>query len=462
MKAATAIATRRGGGQKTRLLAGTLAVLVATAPAWGQSGISTARDAETERLLADYIAPLIKTAGWSTPEVNLVNARDFNAFVIPGNRLFIYAGAIIDSEAPNEVIGVLAHEIAHLAANDTARIQEVIQDTSSVMLLAGLLSIGAAAAGSAAGSEVAARAGSSVFSAIGEVGQRFVLRYKRDQEAAADLAALRYLDATGQSARGMISTLSRLTNDSLFTARSANPYLQSHPFPRERAITVETLARKSRHFEKLDSRTLQARHNLVRAKLVGFTRPQGEVYRIYPRSDQSLPGRYARAISEYRSGRRQEAMRLIDQLIAAVPKYPYFHELKGQALFETGNARAAIGPLRKAVALSGNDGLINVLLGQALVAAGDRASADQAVEALRLGLRDAPRSVSGFRALARAYAIQENIPMAQLTTAQRLVIEGNLREAKAQAKRAKAGLKPGSPAWNRADDILFDTSTDTR
>ncbi len=434
-----------------RLAGLSTALFAATATA--QTAIPTARDAETERLLAEYTAPLIRAAGIAKPNIHLVNARDFNAFVTPGNRMFINTGTIIDSETPNELIGVLAHEIAHIAANDTAQIQQVIQEASSVMLLASLLGVGAAAAGAAAGSSDAASAGAGVISGVNTAGLRAILRYKREQEAAADRAAIRYLDATGQSGAGMITTLARLSSESLFATQRANPYLQSHPFPRDRAITVENLARQSPHYGKTDTPVMIARHSLVRAKLVGFTRPQGEVYRTYPPADQSLAGRYARAIAEYRAGRRQEALRLIDGLIAAAPDYPYFHELKGQALFEGGDVRASIAPLRKAVSISG-DGLINILLGQALVAIGDSASADEAVQVLRLGLRDAPRTASGYRALARAYALQGNVALAELTTAEGLMIQGALREAKEFATRAQAKLKQGTPAWLRADDIL--------
>ena len=440
-------------GTTFRVLAAVLAAWSAASSVHAQSRVPIARDAEAEALLDDYLAPLLKVAGISKPKVHLVPARDFNAFVAPGNRLFVNAGTIIESETPNEVIGVLAHEIGHLAANDPAQLQQVIQETKTVIMLAGLLSIGAAAAGSAAGSDAVAGAGATIAGSLGGIGTRVILRYKRGQEAAADRAAVGYLNATGQSSAGMLTTLSRLANESLFATQRANPYLQSHPLPRERAIAMENLARQSPYYGQRDSQKRQARHDLVRAKLVGFTMPQGEVYRHYPRSDQSLAGRYARAISEYRSGRPREAHRQIDQLIASAPNYPYFHELKGQALLESGQPAAAIPPLRKAVALSGA-GLINVMLGQALVATGDRQSASEAVRVLTLGLRDAPRALSGYHSLARAYAILDDVAMAQLVTAESLVIRGDLKEAKIHATRAQAKLKRGSPAWLRADDIV--------
>ncbi len=126
-----------------------------------------------------------------------------------------------------------------------------------------------------------------------------------------------YLNKTHQSGAGMLAVLERLANDSLLDARQANPYLQSHPLPRERIVTLEKLVRASPYYDQKDSPALQARHDLVRAKLVGFTWSPLQVTRRYPISDQSLPARYARAIATYRSGRAVDALKQIDYLLTA-------------------------------------------------------------------------------------------------------------------------------------------------
>src|SRR5690606_35137249 len=199
---------------------------------------------------------------------------------------------------------------------------------------------------------------------------------------------------------------------------------------------------------------LQLRHDLARAKLIGFTWPGTRVNQRYPISDNSLPARYARAIVAYRTGNPATAQTLIDDLIKAAPKNPYFQELKGQAYLETGNAAAAVAPLRRAVALAPNANIIKVLLAQALVAGNTAGNADEVIKLLTVALQAEPELSIGYRALARAYAAKDNIPMAQLATAQGLLIDGNYKEAKAQAMRAQAKLKAGSPAWLRADDIV--------
>ena len=442
----------------SRIAAGALALVLALPPptAFADARISTVRDAETEALIADYLRPIVKAAGEQMPKIMLINDQEFNAFVTTEHRLFINVGTIIKSETPNELIGVLAHETGHIAHNDVAAMKQAIADTSAALLLATIAGVGIGAAGAATGAgDVAGGAASGILTGVPSIAERSLLTLSaRAVEAAADRSAVDYLNKTHQSGAGMLAVLERLANDSLLDARQANPYLQSHPLPRQRIITLEQLVRAGPYINQKDSPALQERHDLVRAKLIGFTWSSLQIARRYPLGDNSLPARYARTIATYRNGRAVDALKQVDDLTRASPDDPYFWELKGQMLLETGKPKDALGPLRKAVSLAPRENLIKVLLGQALVAAGSRADADEAVRLLSAAVINYPDLPGGYRALARAYAIADDIPMAQLATAQGLFIEGNVRDAQIQAAKAQAKLKRGSPAWLRADDIV--------
>jgi predicted Zn-dependent protease len=437
-----------------RFTAIAVAAALSLAPvAASAQGVPVVRDAEAESLLADYLRPILKAANISSPAVRLVPSDAFNAFVTGRENMYVNVGTIIQTETPNELIGVLAHETGHIANDDIARLTQQIADTKAALLIASILSVGAAAAGAASGSPGAAQAGSGVLSGAGTIAERSLLTFRREQEAAADRNAIKYLNATGQSGAGMLATMKRLADQNLLLSQQVNPYLQSHPLPRERAVSIEKLVAASPSAARRDSAELQRRHDLVRAKLVGFTWTADKVMRRYPISDNSLPARYARAIVAYRTGKPGPAQQQIDALIKADPKNPYFLELKGQSLLETGNAKAALAPLRQAVALAPRAAIIKILLGQALVANGSPADAAEAIKLLSPALQTEPDLGLGYRALGRAYAVQGNIPMAQLATAQGLFSEGAYEEARIQATRAQAKLKEGSPAWLRADDI---------
>jgi predicted Zn-dependent protease len=448
---------RPAGGRLSRLTAAfTAAAVFVSASASAASAASIVRDAETEALIKTYLAPIFKAAGINSrdPHVFLIPSQQFNAFVANGSEIFVNVGAIIDSETPGELIGVMAHETAHVANGDLARFKQQLQTAKSAALLASLIGLGAVAAGAAAGVSGIGQAGAGVITGVGAVTQGSLLSYRRSQEAEADRSAIRYLEKSGQSGAGMLRTLERLADQTLFLARNVNPYLQSHPLPRERISSVKEKVTRSQYYNRPDPQDLVRRHRMVQAKLVGFTWKPERVNRRYPRADNSLEARYARAISAYQHGPLSPALKQIDGLISAEPNNPYFWELKGQALLERGNPESALGPLRKAVSLAPNSGLIRILLGQALIASGSPANLNEAVKNLTIGLQAEPDVPVGHRALARAYALQNNIPMADLATAQGYFADGQIEDARRHAVRAQAKLKPNSPAWLRADDIV--------
>ncbi|MET4633266.1 M48 family metalloprotease [Kaistia defluvii] len=429
---------------------------LAVGPAEAQSRPALVRDAETEALIQDYLRPIYKAAGLraTSVELYLVNNPSFNAFVASGDKIFVNTGAIIDSKTPNELIGVLAHETGHLAGNHQIQLRQQLETAKTMALIGSVVGMGAAIAGAASGSGDAARAGGGIAMGSNEMVRRGLLAYQRSEEMAADRSALTYLDKSGQSAKGMITTFQRFADNTLFSSQGANPYLQSHPMPNERIDLIESAAKKSKFYNTKDSPELQSRHDMVRAKLSAFSEDSMLVMRRYPPSDTSMPARYARAILAYRTGNSRNAIDQIGALIKSRPNFPYFYELQGQVLLEAGRAKEAVAPLRKAVAAAPKSGLLRIMLGQALVEVGDPKSVDEAVKNLTIGLQTDPDMPIGHRSLARAYALRGDIAMADLATAQGEFAEGKFREAKSRAKRVQSQFKTGSPAWLRADDIL--------
>jgi len=321
------------------------------------------RDAEIENLLRDYLNPIFKAAGLKSQAIQmiLVNDGSINAFVAGGQRIFVHTGLLLTTKNPNQLIGVLAHETGHIAGGHLARLRRQLDKSSTAAIIGALLGVAAAAGSAIAGSGNSAQAGVGVLAGTQAIGRRSLLQYQRAQEAAADQAALKYLNRTGQSARGMIEMFQKLADNALLSLRNVDPYSLSHPAPRSRIAFLEQNVGKSRFYRKKDTGALMLRHRLMHAKLRGFLASPQSVFRRYPTSNTSLPARYARAIAYYRNVDIKRALREIDSLIKSQPKYPYFWELKGQALFENGKSKRAIAPLQKAVKLAPKAGLIRIL-----------------------------------------------------------------------------------------------------
>lgn len=439
------------------LTAAALAIAPASAPAQENKGPALLRDTEIEQLLRDYTRPILRAAGLEKQNIQVVIINDsgFNAFVADGRRIFVNYGALMKSETPNQIIGVLAHETGHLAGGHLSKMREQMAQAQTQMIIAMLLGAGAMVAGARAGAGSGlTNAGAAAIAGPQEMIKRSLLSYVRQQEENADRAGVKFLSATGQSAKGMYETFKRFSNDSLFSARGADPYLQSHPMPVERVAALEELARSSPYWDKKDDPSLQLRHDMMRAKTSAFMERQDTVYRRYPLSDTSLPGRYAHAIATYRHGDLNSALAQIDALIQQQPSNAYFYELRGQALLERGKPADAIAPLRKAVQLSNNAPLIEMLLGQALVASDNKAYTEEAIAILRAAVARETEAPIGYTQLAMAYGRKGDYAQADLASAQAAFLRGDNRTARDLASRAKTRFAVGTPGWVKADDII--------
>ncbi|MBC7579313.1 MAG: M48 family metallopeptidase [Tardiphaga sp.] len=451
---------RRNASRLTALFtAAALLLAPVAARAQENRGPPILRDAEIEQLLRDYTRPILRVAGLEKQniQVAIINNGSFNAFVAVGHRIFVNYGALMQSQTPNQLIGVLAHETGHLAGGHLSKLREQMGRAQTSMIVAMLLGVGAMVAGAKGGGGTnngMGNVGMAAVSAPQALFQSTMLSYQRQQEENADRAGVKFLTATQQSPKGMSETFKRFSSDNLFAARGADPYQQSHPMPRERVAALEEFARTSPYWDKKDDPALQLRHDLMRAKTSGFMEQRDTVIRRYPSSDTSLPARYARAIATYRHGDLRDAVAQIDALIAVQPNNPYFYELRGQALLEGGKPAEAIAPLRRAVQLSNNAPLIEMLLGQALVASDNKATLDEAIRILRGAVARESEAPIGYAQLAMAYGRKGDYAEADLASAQAAYLRGDNKTARDLASRAKARFAIGTPGWVKADDIV--------
>ena len=443
-----------------RLLSVALALAIScnglvTTTAWAQS-LPLIRDAEIEGLMRIYTRPLLRAAGVNPDNVHvyLLNDHRINAFVADGSRIFVNTGLLQQAKTPNMVIGVLAHEIGHLAGGHLARRGLAMDKASNMAIISMLLGVATVVGGAVAGQQKAGQLGQGIMLGGQGAALRSILSYVRAQESAADQAAVKFLNATHQSGKGMLELFYKLSNESLASAHFIDPYTLTHPMPLDRVRNLERLVKASPYVNAVDPPALVLRHKLMQAKLDGFLNSAQQVYRKYPPSDTGAPARYARAIAAFRVGDLKSALREIDILIKMIPPDPYFHELKGQALLESGKASQAIAPLRKAVAMLPRSGLIRILLAQALLETNTTKTTAEALKNLVLAQRSEPDHAKIHLFMATAYARQGNIAMAELETAEAAYLRGDKDLAARQAKSARQHFAAGSPQWLRANDIL--------
>ena len=428
-------------------LAAASALLVGLADsAWARAGI---RDAEIERILRGYSDPLFRAAGLDEKAVSvmIINDPSLNAFVSGGQNVFINTGMIMTLDTPNELKGVIAHETGHISGSHLIRGPEAMSKAQVPILVGMLAGIAAIAAG-------APDIGMGLLIGSQSIAQREVLAYSRTQESAADQAGVKFLNATGQSPRGMLSVFDKFADQEALSGARQDPFIRSHPLSRDRIAALQNLLDTSPFREKSDTAKELQDYALMRAKLRGFIETPEVVLRRYPLSDRSQAGRYARAAAFFRAADLDRALPEIESLIAERPNYAYFWELKGQILVESSRPKEGVPAYRKAVELAPNEPLIQASFGAALLATEDDTLIPEAKKHLQLALKDEPDNAMGWYYLADAYGRSGDDAKAALATAERFYSLRQYAQAISFSRRAQAKLREGSNDWQRANDIM--------
>lgn len=417
--------------------------------------ISLLRDTEIENFLYEYSRPILEVSGVNpnSIEILLVNDQSLNAFA-GGRYMGFNTGLLTIADTPNQIEAVIAHEAAHLAGGHSARRADAYATASRPMLLSLLLAAGAIAAG-------APEAGIGLLGLGQTVGTANALKFTRGQEATADQASITYLDQLGKSSKGALELWIKVRNTQIIRGRPINPYMQSHPLANDRLTALQQRAEASPYFNVEDSPEEIHRLRLIQAKIHGFLHDANEVLRRYPLTDQSEPAHYARAVAYYRQSKIDEAISEIETLTEGRPEHPYFHELKGQILFEYGRINEAVAPHRRAVELRPDVALFRISLGRTLLASNEPVLMKEATKEFERALFLERDNSFGWFELARAYSALGDDTMANLATAESRYHAGAQGDANVFARRAMARLDRGSSEWRQAMDIILATQPET-
>lgn len=428
------------------LLIATLALGVR--PALAQSVL---RDAETEAFFKDMSRPLIDAAGLDPKSVQIVLVQDdsLNAFVTGGQNVFLHSGTMTKAAGVNQIEGIVAHELGHITGGHNVRFADGVKGASGISLVSLLLGAAAIAAG-------AGEAGMGIMAGGQQAALGKFLAYSRDQESSTDQAGAQFLAKAGISGRGSIEFFKQIQNQEYrYAIPQDDSYGRTHPLSGERITMLEELYRKSPAWDRPSNAELERRFQRVKAKLVGFVSEPSRTFQLYPESDLSEPARYARAYAWHKSAFPDRAAAEADALLRIAPNDPYYLELKGQILLESGRVREAIEPLRQAVKAAPDQPLIAALLGHALISTEDKADAEEAKAILRSAVARDNSNPFAWYQLGIAYERDGDEPRAALASAERYNLMGAPQMALPNARRALAGLKTGTPDWLRAQDIVL-------
>jgi predicted Zn-dependent protease len=427
------------------------ALLLALALAQPAAAQSVLRDSETELLFKDISRPLIQASGLDPANVRivLINDPEINAFVAGGQIVYLHSGLLTASDNVNQLQGVIAHELGHVAGGHIIRMYEGAGMATKISILSLVLAAAAIAAGAPAD------AGMGIMMA----GQRAALgnfmAFTRAQESSADLAGASYLSKAGISGKGSLEFFNKLRNQEYRLAIYAeDSYDRTHPLSQERVQALQEVYQKDPAWSRPVDPALEARFERVKAKLQGYIDPQLAT-RKYPETDQSVPAHYARAYAYHLGAYPDKALSEADALLQTAPEDPFFLELKGQILLESGRPKEAIPVLRQAVKNAPDQPMIAVMLGHALIASEEEKNFAEAKQVLKTAVNRDNDNPFAWLQLGIVYDREGDMARAALATAERNNLQGNPKIALASARTAMKGIPAGTPDYLRAQDIAM-------
>lgn len=322
--------------------------------------ISLISDEETEQFLAKILRPLFKAADipFNSNHIYIVNDSSLNAFVGDGNNMFVNTGTIMKADNENEITGVLAHETGHIMGGHILRQKIKLQNMQQASL-ASLLAAGAAAAATG-------RADAAIAIVMGTQSSMInsMLAYQVEEERGADEAAVKLTEQIKQSPAGMRDFMKKIARQNRLSGISENPYFRTHPVTSERIGFLNNAAKNSSYPAPAQPSETFLR---IKAKLIAFMENPEKVLQKYPLRDKSVAARYAQSIALFRMLQINQALKILNGLIAEEPNNPYFHELKGQIYMETGKIKPARAEYQKALHLLPNSALFQINLAQAVL-----------------------------------------------------------------------------------------------
>jgi predicted Zn-dependent protease len=423
--------------------------IIASLFSYNAFAVSIIRDAEIENVLRNISDPIFAAANLKNETVNIyiVNDPQINAYVSGGSNIFIHTGLLGMSESPNIITGVIAHETGHIAGGHLLLNTQEYKSTAIKATFGYMLGLAAAAAGSP-------QAGIAIAQGAGHVAQRELLKYSRTHEEAADQAALSYLDNIKKSASGLLELLEILSGKENQIYEDLNPYTLTHPLSKERLSHVRNHLESSK-FKEQDTTSKQAK-DFQRAviKLNAFLEPYEKTLAKYPSSDNSINARYARSIAHYKIPDIEKSLEEIDLLIKTSPKDPFFHELKGQILFENGRVAQSVPYYQTAADLLPNSALLKIILATAQISTEDDELVKKSIPNLKKALLKEKENIFAWHQLGIAYGRSGDLGMSNLALAEEAYIAENKRDVRKFVGLAKKYLEAGSPAELRANDLL--------
>lgn len=426
-----------------------IAIFVAIFIALPARAVSIINDTETEKLLTELIIPLTNAANIPDDRlrIHIVADDDFNAFVMGGEDVYIYTGLLKQIKSPTALQAVIAHELGHTIGGHMAQMSARMASEMKRAMMIQALGIGLMVAGGNPS------LGAGVLAGAGGVAQQSMLAFSRDEERIADDMGVDIMARAGLDPNAFTDVFEQMRNMSDAFESRVNPTRVNHPLTAERLKNVREKIEnvKIKKQNKKAIARMASEYELVRAKLVGYLDTSARVLTLYPYSDKSDAGVYARAIANMRGGNLDAARTGAQTLIAKNPESPYFYELLGDIEFQFGHYDDSVVAYEKSLELSPDAPQIQTALALVLSERNKPGDQARAAELTRTAILHEPAPLA-YWVLAKTF--DDGDGRADWAMAEYYAMNNDAKNAKSYAKRAQKKLKKDTPEYIKSGDIL--------
>lgn len=280
-----------------------------------------------------------------------------NAFAIPGGYIYIFTGLILEVDNESEIVGVIAHELAHVSQRHVASRMEK-QAKIGMLSMAGTLA--GLFLGVAANNSGALKASQALMMGSQGIATAAMLQYSQDDEREADHVGLNSLVKAGYNPKGMPRTFELMRKNRWFDSGVQMPtYLSTHPGLSERITYLnDRIKRMPEVFvtRKDDNNRLKQAQMLIRSKLSPETTALA-YYRDMKQEDFTPLDYVGRGIVQERLKDRAEALKSFEQALHLDGESPLIAREAGIFFFKSGDTKRSFKYLQRAIIKNNRDAL---------------------------------------------------------------------------------------------------------
>ncbi|HBT96682.1 MAG TPA: hypothetical protein DEB25_03090, partial [Desulfobulbaceae bacterium] len=379
----------------------------------------------------------------------VINSGEFNAFAAPSGLIFFYSGLIGAMQSEDELISVLAHEIAHVKKRHLASRMEkgrVVTLASLGMALAGLFLGGGGAISQA------------VLTGSLAAGQSAQLHFSREDEQEADLQSYQWMAAMGRDPEGMRGMLTTMRRIARYRSERLPQYLLTHPEPENRLEYVSALLeqkhpapppRDNFAFFRFKYRVMVwAAGDDTDGLRVSFanTIANSEASR-----ERVAMAKFGLAEIERHDGNHDRARALLNEVIAAYPDQPILRTDLAVVEAAAGNFDKARAMLTESIRRNGGDMYATLNLARILLRQKDLDAAEKEFRALLVRFPEYPAAYFSLGQIAAARGHQGE---AFLMAGKYHLYEGKLRQARGNFRMAEKEPKTDAAIKKEATACL--------